>query len=382
LSAKKQVELKRKLIPVAHPVFAGNEKKYVNQCLDSLWIASGEFIPRFEEGFARFCGVPHALACNSGTSALHLALMALGVGQGDEVIVPTLTYVSSANAVRYCGARPVFADSDPRTMTLDPGDLESRITPRTKGLIAVHLYGHPADMDAIGAIAARHGLFVIEDCAEAHGAMYRGRRVGGLADAGTFSFFGNKIISTGEGGMVTTGARDLHRKMRLLGGQGMDPARRYWFTMVGYNYRMTNIEAALGLAQLEQIENHLKHRRAVAGLYRRHLPEHFIELPGEEDWARHAFWMYTVRVRPEAGVGRDELMESLHADGIETRPVFYPMHLMPVYEEPGASYPVAEDLARRGFSLPTHGMLTEADIAYIGESVSRACARRTPAAAP
>ena len=374
--------LKRKLIPVAHPVFAGNEKKYVNQCLDSLWIASGEFIPRFEESFSRFCGVPHALACNSGTSALHLALMALGVGPGDEVIVPTLTYVSSANAVRYCGARPVFADSEPRTMTLDPGDLESRITPRTKGIIAVHLYGHPADMDAIAAIAARHGLFVIEDCAEAHGAMYRGRRVGGLADAGTFSFFGNKIISTGEGGMVTTGAPDLYQKMRLLGGQGMDPARRYWFTMVGYNYRMTNIEAALGLAQLEQIEKHLEHRRAVADLYKRHLPEALVELPREEDWARHAFWMYTVRVKPEACIGRDELMEELYRDGIETRPVFYPMHLMPVYEERGAAYPVAEDLARRGFSLPTHGMLTEEDVIYIGESIVQACARRSPAAVP
>ena len=354
----------------------------MNQCLDSLWIASGEFIPRFEEGFARFCGVPHALASNSGTSALHLALMALGAGPGDEVIVPTLTYVSSANAVRYCGARPVFADSDPRTMTLDPGDLESRITPRTKGLIAVHLYGHPADMDAIGAIAARHGLFVIEDCAEAHGALYRGRRVGGLADAGAFSFFGNKIISTGEGGMVTTGGAELYRKMRLLGGQGMDPARRYWFTMVGYNYRMTNIEAALGLAQLEQIEKHLERRRAVAELYKRHLPEALVELPTEEDWARHAFWMYTVRVKPEARIGRDDLMESLGRDGIETRPVFYPMHLMPVYEEPGASYPAAEDIARRGFNLPTHGMLTEEDVVYISQSIHRACARRSASAVP
>ncbi len=373
--------MKRKLIPVGHPVFAGNEKKYVNQCLDSLWIASGEFIARFEESFSRFCGVPHALACNSGTSALHLALMALGVGAGDEVIVPTLTYVSSANAVRYCGARPVFADSNPRNMTLDPADLEGRITPRTKGLIAVHLYGHPADMDAIGAVAARHGLFVIEDCAEAHGAMYRGRRVGGLGDAGTFSFFGNKIISTGEGGMVTTAASALYRKMRLLGGQGMDPARRYWFTMVGYNYRMTNIEAALGLAQLEQIEAHLAHRRAVAAWYQRYLPETLVELPCEEDWAAHAFWMYTVRVKPEAGIGRNELMEELYRDGIETRPVFYPMHLMPVHEEPGLSYPVAEDIARRGFSLPTHGMLTEEDVVYIGKSIERAC-HRSPAAMP
>ncbi|MCE5310920.1 MAG: DegT/DnrJ/EryC1/StrS family aminotransferase [Acidobacteriales bacterium] len=374
--------MKHKLIPVAHPVFAGNEKKYVNECLDSLWIASGEFIPRFEESFARFCGVPHALACNSGTSALHLALMALGVGPGDEIIVPTLTYISTANAVRYCGAKPVLADSGARTMTLDPGSLESRITPRTKGIVVVHLYGHPADMDAIADVAARHGLFVVEDCAEAHGALYRGRAVGGLGDAGTFSFFGNKIISTGEGGMVTTRSAALYRKMRLLGGQGMDPARRYWFTVVGYNYRMTNIEAALGLAQLEQIDKHLAGRRAVVELYRRHLPQNLVELPAEEAWARHAFWMFTVRVKPEARIGRDELMAALDRDGIETRPVFYPMHLMPVYEEPCGTYPVAEDIARRGLSLPTHGMLTEEDVVYISRCIQRACTRSDAAVTP
>lgn len=182
--------------------------------------------------------------------------------------------------------------------------------------------------------------------------------------------------------MVTTATPALCQKIRLLAGQGMDPARRYWFTMVGYNYRMTNIEAALGLAQLEQIETHLEHRRTVAGLYRRHLPENFIELPCEEDWARHAFWMFTVRVKPEACIGRDQLMQDLYRNGIETRPVFYPMHLMPVYEERGRSYPVAEDIARRGFSLPTHGLLTEDDVVYISKSIAQTCARRSPAAVP
>lgn len=370
-----------RFIPVAHPVFAGNEKEYVNQCLDTLWIASGEFIQRFEDAFAAFCGVPHALTCNNGTSALHLALMAHGLDPGDEVIVPTLSYISAANAVRYCGACPVFVDSEPRTMTIDPAGIEDRITPRTKGIIAVHLYGHPADMDRIKEMAARRGLFLIEDGAEAHGARYRGRMVGSLADACTFSFFGNKIISTGEGGMVTTADPDLYAKMRILRGQGMDPKRRYWFTTLGYNYRMSNIQAALGLAQLEQIDLHLARRREVADWYARHLPADLVEPACEEPWASHAFWLYTVLVRREAGIARDDLAAALLREGIETRPVFFPMHVLPLYREAAGAHPVAEDLAERGLSLPTHGHLTEDDLAYIAGRIREICSATRAAAA-
>jgi len=366
-------------IQVSHPLFAGNEKAYVNECLDTVWISSiGRFIGEFEKLFAEFCGVPYALTCNNGTAALHLALQGLGVGAGDEVIVPTLTYVATANAVRYCGATPVFVDSEPRTMSIDPARIEERITPRTRGIIPVHLYGHPADMQAINGIAARRGLFVLEDAAEAPGALCRGVRTGALGAAATFSFFGNKIITTGEGGMVTTARRELYEAMKLIRGQGMDPQRRYWFPQIGNNFRMTNIQAALGLAQVEKIGLHLAKRRTVAEWYGRHLAplRDILELPIEEPWAHHAFWIYTILLRENAPIGRDEFMAALDEAGVETRPIFYPMHVMPPYRQPDGSYPIAESLARRGVNLPTHGLLTEEDVAYIAEQIARTCVRR------
>jgi perosamine synthetase len=366
-----------KFIPVAHPVFAGNEKKYVNECLDTAWISSaGKFIGLFEDAFARFCDVPCAVSCNNGTSALHLALMALGIGPGDEVLVPALTYIATANAVRYCNATPVFVDSEPRTMNIDPAAIAARITAKTKGIIVVHLYGHPCDMDPILALARKHDLFVLEDAAEAHGALYRGAKAGSIGEAATFSFFGNKIVTTGEGGMVTTRDADLARRMRLLRGQGMDPERRYWFPMIGHNFRMTNIQAAIGLAQMEDVELHLANRRKVAAWYHKHLAplSEWIALPVEEPWAHHAFWIYTILLTKAAEIERDAFMRRLAERGIETRPVFYPMHVMPPYREPDGTYPVAEDLARRGVNLPTHGLLTEEDIAFIAEAIRYACA--------
>jgi perosamine synthetase len=375
--------LKRKVIPVAHPVFAGNEKKYVNECLDDVWISSvGRFIGDFEREFARFCGVAEAVSCNNGTAALHLALQALGIGPGDEVIVPTLTYIATANAVRYCGATPVFVDSEPRTMNINPAQIESRITPRTRGIIPVHLYGHPADMAPILDLAGRRGLFVLEDAAEAHGALYRGTKTGALGGAATFSFFGNKIITTGEGGMITTSDKELANKIRLLRGQGMDPQRRYWFPIIGNNFRMTNIEAAIGLAQLEKVDYHLDMRRKVASWYDRHLAplQDQLQLPVEERWARHSYWIYTILLKNGDQAGRDQLMRELAEASIETRPVFYPMHVMPPYLEPGCSYPVAESCSRRGINLPTHGLLTEDDVAYIAESLVRICSRQKQSA--
>ncbi|HEX5576551.1 MAG TPA: DegT/DnrJ/EryC1/StrS aminotransferase family protein, partial [Gemmatimonadales bacterium] len=231
-----------RFIPVAAPMLVGNEKAYVLDCLDSSWISSaGQYVSRFEAAFADFCGVKHAVACCNGTAALHVALSALGVGPGDEVIVPTLTFVATANAVIQCGARPVFVDSEPETWNIDPALIEAKITPRTKGIIVVHLYGHPAEMESIVSTARRHGLFVVEDAAEAHGAEHNGRRVGSLGDVGIFSFFGNKIITTGEGGMVTTSDDTLAARVRQLKAQGIDPNRRYWYPVIGYNYRMTNV---------------------------------------------------------------------------------------------------------------------------------------------
>ena len=368
----KHTAIKSKTISVSHPLFTGNEKKYVNECLDTTWISSvGSFINRFEDEFAGFCGTRYGVACSTGTNALHLALLALGVEPGDEVIVPTLTFVAPVNAIRYCGAIPVLVDSEMLTMNMDPACIERSITARTKGIIAVHLYGHPADMDPILEIARRHGLFVLEDAAEAHGARYRGRMTGTLGDIATFSFFGNKIVTTGEGGMVLTNDEATSNRLRLLRGQGMDPRRRYWFPVVGYNYRMTNIEAAIGLAQVEEIHTHLQKRRIVAGWYANHLRklESWLMLPSEMPWAHHAFWMYTVVMKDFFRCDRDNVARILAEAGIETRPVFYPMHVMPVYREADGRYPIAEFLASRGFNLPTHGLMTEDDVVYIADKL-------------
>lgn len=352
-------------IPVASPALNGNEKTYVLECLETTWISStGRFIGEFEASFARFCGVRHAVAVNNGTTALHLALIALGVQSGDEVIVPTLTYVASANAVRYCNATPVFVDNDLRTFNISPAQVAAKITSRTKGIVAVHLYGHPVDMDPLLELARTHNLFVLEDAAEAHGAEYRGRRVGGIGNCATFSFFGNKIITTGEGGMVTTNDDALAEKLRLYRGQGMDPGRRYWFPVIGYNYRMTNIAAAIGLAQMERADKHLAARGRVADAYNRRLSSYsnLLHLPYVESWAKHVFWMYVVMLTEAIKASRDEVCERMAAQGVETRPVFYPMHQMPPYAEDGMRYPNANFCAARGINLPTHAQLSDADI--------------------
>lgn len=353
-------------IPVAAPVLDGRETEYVMECMQTSWISSnGRFIRAFEEAFAKLCGVKHAIATNNGTTALHLALVALDLKPGDEVIVPTLTYIASANAVRYCGATPVFVDNDPVTFNIDPVDVAAKITSRTRGIMPVHLYGHPADMDPLLDLAKKHNLFVLEDAAEAVAALYKGRPTGSLGDCATFSFFGNKIITTGEGGMVTTNDDALAERLRLFRGQGMDPQRRYWFPVIGYNYRMTNIQAAIGLGQIERIDHHLAVRQSIADAYHRKLEKlsDRIVLPRAETWARHVYWMYTIVLRDDVKRSRDEVMARMDAQGVETRPVFYPMHVMPPYFEHGANkYPVAERSAARGINLPTHGALSDQDI--------------------
>ena len=360
-----------KKIPVASPMFLGNEKKYVNDCIESTWISSaGKYINEFETKFAQFCGVKHALSCSNGTVALHLALMALDIKAGDEVIVPTLTYIASANAVKYCGATPVFADSDRYTWNLDPKAFSAAITDKTRAVIVVPLYGNPVDMDAIMEIARSHNIYVIEDAAEAHGATYKGKKSGSIGDICSFSFFGNKIITTGEGGMVTTNSDELANKMRLLKGQGMDPTHRYWFNIVGYNYRMTNIEAAIGLAQLENIDEHMKNRLRVCAAYMKELSNmlDYIEFQSVQKDATHVQWMFSILIKDTVKKSRDELIEFLAQNNIETRPVFYPMHVMPPYYE-DKSYPNAEYISQRGLNLPTHCMLTQEDIVFVCDKI-------------
>jgi perosamine synthetase len=371
----KVIHMSRRFIPLAETVLDGNEKKYVLDCLETGWISgSGKYVDDFERGFAAFCGVEHAVAVASGTAGLHVALLALGVRPGDEVIVPDLTYVASANAVTYCGAKPVFADVDPDTWTLNPEDVARKISPATKAIIAVHLYGHPADLDPLLELARAHQLSVIEDAAEAHGAEYKGRRVGGLSDVGVFSFFGNKIITTGEGGMITTNDEKLAGKMRLLKGQGMEPTRRYWFPVVGYNYRMTNIQAAIGLAQLERIDWFIEKKREVAALYAEALRSLPVTTPHEAIWAKSVYWLYSVCLPRE--FDRDGIMSQLLEHGIETRPFFHPMHhLPPYYQGDGDStLPVTTSLAACGINLPSSALLSEEEISAVARAL-QSCLR-------
>jgi perosamine synthetase len=361
-------------IPVAEPALVGNERKYVLECIDSSWISSnGEFIKRFEDAFAEYVGVKHALTCSNGTTALHLALLALGVGPGDEVIVPTLTYVASANAVTYCGAKPVFVDSEATTWNMDPAQVERRITAKTKAVMLVHLYGHPVDAKPIIELCRKRGIAVLEDAAEALGATYCEQNIGTLTSCATFSFYGNKVITTGEGGMITTDDDALAQRMRLLKGQGMDPHRRYWFPVTGYNYRMTNVAAAIGLAQLERIDWHVARRRENAIAYAAQLGQvPWCRLQREQPWARSSHWMSSVVLEGELAGKRDALMSQLAEDGIETRPLFYPMHRLPMYEWAAREwqFPVAEQLAKAGINLPSSATLTQENIAFICERLA------------
>jgi perosamine synthetase len=361
-------------IRVASPMIGEREKCYVNDCLESGWISSiGIYLARFEEGFARFCGVKHAIATNNGTTALHLALVALGVGPDDEVIVPTLSYIATANAVRYCGATPVFIDCDEETLNIDVAAIESKMTPRTRAIIPVHLYGHPVDMDPILELADKNKVYVVEDAAEAHGAKYKGRMVGSIGTCATFSFYGNKILTTGEGGMVTTNDDVLAAKLRLYRGQGMDPNHRYWHPVIGYNYRMTNIAAAIGCAQLERVDKALASRKRLASWYSSGLAEiPGLVLPVQKDYAEHVYWMYTVLLPERMAEERDLVCQILDSHNVETRPIFYPMHVLPPYEEDVTRYPKATSCAARGINLPTHEALTQDEVAYICERLEYA----------
>lgn len=374
----KRLERTKVSMPLAAPVLDGNERRYVMDCLDSTWISSiGPYIGRFERTFADFCGVSHAVSCCNGTAALHLALLATGIGPGDEVLVPTLTYVATANAVRYCGAKPVFVDSEPASWNLDTKRLEEAITSRTKAVIAVHLYGHPVDMIAIRAIAGRHRIAVIEDAAEAHGAEVDGERVGALGDIATFSFYGNKILTSGEGGMVVTRDDERAGRVRQLRGQGLEPGRHYWFPMVGYNYRMTNVAAAIGLAQLERVEWHLQRRAEIAGWYREELAEcPAITWQRSPSHIRPVDWLVTLMLDDGEHIARDAVIAALAARGIETRPAFYPLHTLPPYREGTGSkkYPVAERIGRLGLSLPTWVGMSREDVSWICDSLKTAVA--------
>lgn len=355
--------------PVYIPFVCENEKKYVNDCLDSNWISSkGKYISKFEKAFANYLHIKYAAGTCNGTVPIHLALLALGVKSGDEVIVPSFTYIASVNPIKWIGAKPVFVDSLDKTLQIDPKDIEKKITPKTKGVIIVHLYGHPCDMDAILKIIKKHHLFLIEDTAEAFGAKYKGKYVGTFGDIGTFSFFGNKTITTGEGGMAVTNNKTLFDKIVHLKGQGVCLEKEYWHDVVGYNYRMTNIAAAIGLAQLECADSIIAKKRKIAGWYNLYLSKNkHIRMLTEEKGVINSFWMITIVV--DNANNRVLLRDKLRRNGIETRPAFYPAHVLPPYKS-NIKLPVSENLSSCGINLPSHTYLTKKDVKFICDKIN------------
>jgi perosamine synthetase len=356
-----------KKIPVTQPLFSGNEITYATNCITSTWLSAGKYVEEFEKKFAQFCNTSFALTSSSGTTALHLTLLGLGVTNGDEIIVPDLSYVSSTNAVYYIGATPVFIDVDLETWTIDPNKIEEKITKKTKAIIVVHLYGHPADMDKINAIAKKYKLIVIEDACEAHGALYKKEKVGSLSKIGCFSFSGAKTITTGEGGMIVSNDAHLMQKIQGIKSNFTNNKRHFYHSAIGYPYRYTNIQAAIGLAQLEKLNDLINIKIKNAEIYNNLLREvDIIQLPPQKSWAKNVFWLYSI-VLKKPGL-RDKLMNYLGESGIQTRPFFVPMHKLPMYKHSG-KYPVTAYLAENGMNLPSGLTLDKKDIEYVTSRV-------------
>jgi len=354
------------MIPVNEPHIPKHAKKYVLDCIRTGWISSaGSYIKTFEHACKEYFDVNHAVTVTSGTSALHLALVALGITKGDEVILPDLTIISCPFAVHYTGATPVLCDVEPDTGNIDPKKIEEKITKKTKAIMVVHLYGHPCDMDPIRVLAKKYHLFVVEDACQAHGALYQGKKVGGLGDIGCFSFYGNKIITTGEGGMVVTNSDILDKKLRTFRDLAHVPGKRFTHKVVGYNYRMTNMQAALGLSGIEEIDWAIAKKRRMAQIYQKGLKDiPSLILPEEKSYARSVFWMYAVRLTKKSKMTRDEFCSHLKQQGVDTRNFFVPIHRQPVFRNMKlflrASYPVSDALSRSGLYIPSGLAMTEA----------------------
>src|SRR5690348_194794 len=373
-------------IPVSSPSLGDREIQYVTEAarLGEISGTTGSFLRRFERDFAAYCGCAHGIATSNGTTALHLALASLGIGPGDEVLVSTLTNMATFFAVLYQGATPVPVDVEEDTWNLNPALLENLVMPRTRAILVVHLYGHPVDMDPVLEFAKRHHLFVVEDAAQAHGALYNGRKAGSLGHIGCFSFYANKIITTGEGGMITTSDSAIAARARSLGGLAYGAKQRFMHADVGFNYRMTNLQAALGCAQLERINEVIENKRRVARQYAKQLsglPE--LQLPVEKLHARNVFWMYHIVLKGFSRDERDAVIRDLSERGIETRPAFIPYNQQEIFVQKNMTHPdacpVANRIADSGLYLPSSPNLTENEVQYVCRELKDALRyRRVP----
>lgn len=354
-----------RFIPVCRPYLTGTEKVYVSDALETGWISSaGKYIERFEQQFSSFVGSRYGVACSNGTAAVYLALQAAGVGKGDKVVVPSFTMMASVFPIIHLGADPIFVDCDPNHWTLNPAELE-KIKGPVKAVMPVPIYGHPCDMDPIVAWAAKKGAVVIEDAAEAHGALYKGRPVGSLGDIAAFSFYANKVLTTGEGGMVTTNNEAFAKKAAYYRNLcfSPDPAKRFIHEDVGHNFRMTNLHAAIGCAQMDKADELVNLRINMAQRYLKrlkHLQEHFA-LPVQEEWAKNVYWMFGIVLRQDSAMSAEALQRRLGEFGVDTRRFFFPGHLQPVFKEfgKGIQAPVSENLWNKGIYLPSSSDLTD-----------------------
>lgn len=363
------------MIPVAEPHVTERDIELVNEALTLGWISSaGKFLDQFEERWAAYCGMPHGIAVSNGSVALDVAVALLDLLPGDEVIMPTFTIISPAQSVVRAGGVPVLVDSDSRTWQMDAAQIEAKITPRTKAILVVHIYGHPADMDPILDIAGRHGLVVIEDAAEVHGATYMGRRCGGLADISTFSFYANKLVTTGEGGMVLVRTPEQAERARELRNLCFQKKQRFLHDELGYNFRLTNLQAALGVGQIERMDEIVGRKRSIAARYQELLAYvDGITLPVEEQWATSVYWVFGILVDESIGLDAAQLAARLKERGVETRPFFLGMHQQPVFQRmglfSGESYPVAELLARQGLYIPSGLTIADEQILQVAYAV-------------
>ncbi len=366
------------MIPVNEPLFDGNEKKYLNQCIDEGWISSeGPFVKEFEEKFSSYLGSKYGIAVCNGTVALETALFAAGITKGDEVIMPTFTIISCASAALRLGATPVLVDSEPETWNMDVTQIEGKITDRTKAIMPVHIYGHPVDMDPVMELAEKYDLKVIEDAAEVHGALYKGRKAGSIGNVGSFSFYANKIITTGEGGMVVTSDEETAERARAYRNLCFKKTKRFYHTEMGENFRMTNLQAAVGVAQLEQIDRFIKIKRENAQKYAQELKGvQGIKTPIEKEWAKNVYWMYAIELSEDIEITAEQVAERLATWGISTRPFFLGLHEQPVFHNMGLflneHYPIAERIARQGLYLPSGLTMTSEQILQVASAVKEA----------
>lgn len=372
-----------KKIPVSQPFLSDAETRNVNEAMRAGELSGhcGRFLPEFERSFADYCGSKHGITVSNGTTAIHLPLAALGLKPGDEVLTSTLTNMATFFAVLYQGARPVPVDVEPDTLNMDPALLDALVTPRTKAILVVHLFGHPVDMDPVLAVAKKHNLAVIEDCAEAHGALYKGRKVGSIGNAGCFSFYANKIITTGEGGMVTADDDALAGRMRYLKTLAFGDKLKFMHKDLGYNYRLTNLQAAVGCAQLGKIDEIIANKRRIAAYYAGKLKEiGELQLPVEKPYARSVFWMYHIVLKKKTLEQRTQIIKFMAEKGIEVREGFIPYNMQEVFLKQGLTEkdacPVANSVAYNSFYLPSGPLLPEPDMDYVVDCLKSALVLR------